>query len=115
MDILLDEDSESHRLVTLLQGSGHTVLTVTDLKLVGEEDEVILAHAKAEDRVLLTKNAKDFVALHKASTDHPGIMVHYPERGAALPSVVVVTAINLVEVSGIPVAGNLIVLNQFRP
>ncbi len=77
--MFIDEDSQAQRLVKLLRNAGHDVETVNEAGLSGFDDAVILEHARQEERLLLTQNCKDFEALHKANSNHPGILAVYQE------------------------------------
>jgi predicted nuclease of predicted toxin-antitoxin system len=55
-----------------LRERGVEVMTAAEAGLRGASDEVHLAHARAERRVLVSHDA-DFLRLHAAGTEHPGI------------------------------------------
>jgi len=59
-----------------LRRLGHDVLTMMETGQVGQAipDEAVLTFAQ-EERALLTLNRKHFVRLHKACSDHAGIIV----------------------------------------
>jgi predicted nuclease of predicted toxin-antitoxin system len=57
---------------------GHDAQHVRDLGLAGHTDDEVFARATAEDRVIVTENAGDFVALLDAATS----------RGIVTPPVV---------------------------
>ncbi|HEY7158829.1 MAG TPA: DUF5615 family PIN-like protein [Gemmataceae bacterium] len=79
MRIYLDEDIASALLTRLLRRAGHDVVMPADLGLGGEPDAVVLRNAIREDRVLLSRNYRDFENLHllvlEASGRHRGILV----------------------------------------
>lgn len=60
-----------------LRRLGHDVLTSYESGQAGRAvpDEDVLAFAVAEARILITLNRKHFVRLHKARSDHEGIIV----------------------------------------
>ena len=64
-------------VVEALRRLGHDVLTIQETGLAGTalEDEKVLAFAVAAERAVLTLNRRDFVALHKVSPNHSGIVV----------------------------------------
>ena len=70
MRMYLDDDSPSPVLARLLQDAGHDVQTPADVGKVGVNDQVHLAHAIAEDRVILTGNHKDFEQLQITGAKH---------------------------------------------
>jgi len=50
-------------VVARLQGAGHDAVGVRELELAGQDDQMVLARAVQEDRVLVTENAADFIPL----------------------------------------------------
>lgn len=98
MRLLLDEDSGAHSLVKALRADGHDVERVVDVGSLGSgaSDAAVYAHAVTDDRVLVTRNGADFVAIATLpqSPAHPGILViHYGGDGAALPVTTIARAI----------------------
>ena len=63
MRLLVDEDSQSKRLVHLLREAGHDVLTVAEVGLKAHEDAEVFAFAKREERVVLTRRGKELAAV----------------------------------------------------
>ena len=72
--LLVDEDLQARALVNLLRSAGHDVVTATGAGLGAASDQYVLAYARAQGRVLLTRNAGDFRDLHEVDSDHPGIL-----------------------------------------
>ncbi len=64
-------------VVEELRRLGHDVLTMLEDSKANQSisDEEVLALAVASNRVLLTINRKHFIALHRRSADHSGIVV----------------------------------------
>ncbi|MFO7885891.1 MAG: DUF5615 family PIN-like protein [Desulfobacteraceae bacterium] len=64
-------------VVEELRRLGHDVLTLQEAGYGGKAipDEVVLADAIRGQRMLVTINRKHFIALHKASSNHAGIVV----------------------------------------
>jgi predicted nuclease of predicted toxin-antitoxin system len=96
--LLLDEDSGAHSLLNALRAAGHDVERVVDVPALGTgaSDNGVFAHAVTDDRVLITKNGADFVAIAQqpGAPDHPGILVvHYDPVGANLPVATMVRAV----------------------
>src|SRR3954447_26035656 len=60
-----------------LRRLGHDVLTLQDTGRGGQAvpDEMVLAFASTEHRVLITLNRKDFKRLHLSHPDHAGIVL----------------------------------------
>jgi hypothetical protein len=64
-------------VVEELRRFGHDVLTTLGAGNAGKAlpDEVVLAFAVAEKRILVTLNRKHFIRLHASHPDHYGIIV----------------------------------------
>jgi predicted nuclease of predicted toxin-antitoxin system len=80
MRLCLDDDSVDPSLVRLLRRDGQDVQIPADVGLLGSSDQVHLAHAIRQQRVMLTRNYRDFDALHDlvtaaANGHHTGILV----------------------------------------
>jgi predicted nuclease of predicted toxin-antitoxin system len=78
--LYLDDDSVDPGLIRLLRRDGHDVEIPADVGLVGSSDQVHLAHAIRQRRVILTRNYRDFEALHDlvafaGNGHHAGILV----------------------------------------
>jgi predicted nuclease of predicted toxin-antitoxin system len=120
MRIFLDEDVASALLTQLLRRAGHDVLLRADLGLGGEPDAVVLRTAIREDRVLLSRNHRDFENLHvlvfEAQGRHSGILVERfdddPKHNVT--SKEIVRAIGDIEASGISLVNEYQILNQWQ-
>jgi hypothetical protein len=66
--LYLDEDAQQSSLIRALRARQVDVQTAQEAGLVGVPDEVQLAHAAEEKRVILTFNRGDFVKLHSVSS-----------------------------------------------
>jgi predicted nuclease of predicted toxin-antitoxin system len=80
MRILLDEQLSPSRVGDAIAGRGHDVRCVArEPALAGLTDEEVLAVAAAEGRVLVTRNARDFVPIARDWADagrrHAGLLV----------------------------------------
>ncbi|MDF0556605.1 DUF5615 family PIN-like protein [Kamptonema sp. UHCC 0994] len=64
-------------VVRFLRNFGHDVLTVQEAGNAnqGIPDEDVLAFAIDDNRIILTLNRDDFIALHRLQPDHAGIIV----------------------------------------
>lgn len=113
--LLLDEDTQARRLVGLLRARGHDVLTVGEAKQIGAPDGEVLTLAAGEDRVLLTRNCADYLALHERSTTHRGILCVYQEADPAKTMRYddIARALEKVESSGVPLVGMFLALNAW--
>jgi predicted nuclease of predicted toxin-antitoxin system len=120
MNIYLDDDSASRQLATLLQKAGHKVSIPGDLGISGAPDPMHLTQAIRSNRVLLTRNARDFNLLHElvmtAGGGHPGILLlHFdndPTRDLTPKGTV--AAVAKLENSGVRVSSMVHVLNHWR-
>lgn len=72
-------------VVSGLRRRGGDVLTVAEAGLAGATDEVHLARARAEGRVLFTRD-DDFLRLHADDSDHAGIV--YARRGTSIGDII---------------------------
>ena len=63
------------RVVELLRELEHDVLTVQEADNHGLSDEKVIAFAISRKRAVLTLNRKDFIKLHRLSSEHCGIIV----------------------------------------
>lgn len=75
MKWIIDEDLSPAVARRLREEDGHDAIHVRERGLLGQPDHVILEHAFAEDRILITANVKDFQKLARAREIHPGIIL----------------------------------------
>ena len=116
MRLLMDEDSQGRILVRRLREAGHDVLTVKEAGLHAHSDPEVFALARTENRVLLTRNVKDFEALHEAHAVHPGILVEHQDRDPAknMKEADIVRAIGNLQASGWSPAGQFVAINAWN-
>ena len=120
MRLYLDDDIVDPRLIRFLEQAGHDVQIPAEASMRGWADAVHLTHAIRNARIVMSHNRNDFRQLHDliiaASGHHPGILIaakdNDPTRDMTLRGIV--HAIGKVVASGIPVADDFIVLNQWR-
>lgn len=114
--MLLDEDTQARQLILLLRNAGHDVQTVSEANLTDQSDPSVLAHARHESRLVLTRNCGDFQALHRSGPPHPGILgvfqYNNPEKDMSYADIV--QAIANLTTSGWIFAGEFVVLNQWH-
>ena len=112
----MDEDSQARVLVRLLREAGHDLLTVSDAGLDGKDDGEVFAAACREDRVILTRNVRDFEALHEANAEHSGILVAHQDGDPAknMSYLDIVRAIANIESSGWDIASQFVSLNAWN-
>lgn len=114
--LLLDEDSQAKRLVSVLEQAGHEVLTINKVGLAGSSDDVVLNYAKEANLILLTHNCDDFEELHNLNPNHSGILAVYSNanRLKNMSFQAIAKAIMNLETSGISLANQFISLNSWN-
>lgn len=114
--LLVDEDTQAHRLVEMLRAEAHDVLTVSEASLTAKPDRTVLNFARSQQRVVLTRNCDDFLILHEAEPAHSGILAVYQDAALkkAMNYAAIVKAIANLESTRLPLAGEFIVLNQYN-
>jgi hypothetical protein len=116
MQLSLDEDTQAKVLVRLLVTKGIDVETVYDAGLAGKPDAEVLAYARVHSRVVLTRNANDFKALHDADSQHPGILVEHQDADPAknMSYEEIAEAIDKIIASGWDIQGQYVSINLWR-
>ena len=120
MRIYLDDNIASPLLRKLLNKAGHDVQLPSDVGMAGKLDALHLAHSIADDRVCLTSDHDDYVALQflikEAQGHHPGILVvrydNDPTRDLTPKGIV--GAIRKLEAGGVPMPNEYVILNHWR-
>lgn len=74
---LYSNENFPYPVVVELRRLGHDVLTVLEAGKAEQaiQDDAVLAFATAQERAVLTINRKHFIALHRATPNHAGIIV----------------------------------------
>ena len=111
--LLLDEDSQAKQLFRLLAKLGYDVESIASLNLNGSPDTLVLETAKAQGRVLVTRNCRDFALLHRADSSHPGIFLIYPVNDTTLEINLIVRGVENISSTLESVEGQLHVVNQW--
>src|ERR1043166_475282 len=79
MRLYIDADSCDETLIKLLRRAGHDVVSALETRTMHAHDADHLRWALEGNRVLVSRNHKDFEPLHKlilsAGGEHPGILV----------------------------------------
>jgi len=120
MNFYLDEDSIDPLLIRFLRRAGHDVAVPGEAGALGESDPVQMTHAIRQQRIFLTRNHQDFFEIHElirvAAGHHNGILVvrrdNDPNRDMSPRGVV--NSIEKYTRSGLNVADQFVVLNQWR-
>lgn len=105
--LLVDECSEATLLVKKLRAAQHDVLTVTEANLRNVRDADVFAAAIADNRIVLTNNPADFIALHDEkmaqNQTHPGLfLVYLRNMPTDMTYDQIVKAIENLEKTGVP-------------
>lgn len=116
LKLLIDEDSQAKVLVSMLRKAGHDVVTVNELGLMSQPDEVVLDYARRDNRIVLTHNCRDFKTLHETNPNHSGIFVIYENENyfRDMSRQEIVKAISNLEAAKIPLANQFICLNHWN-
>ncbi len=116
MRLLLDEDTQARRLVNLLRERGHDVLTVGEANRIVAPDSAVLTLASGANRVLLTRNCADYLALHERTATHSGILCVYQDSGPAksMRYEDIARALGNLEKSRLPLSGMFLALNAWN-
>ncbi|MGL6338431.1 MAG: DUF5615 family PIN-like protein [Waterburya sp.] len=116
LKLLIDEDSQAQPLVNLLRNANHDVLTVNKAGLMSQPDNIVLDYAIQNNRVLLTRNCRDFKALHEINLIHPGILAIYQEANPLkkMSHKDIVKAIANLEFANFSLANQFIALNHWN-
>jgi hypothetical protein len=111
--LLLDECSGAHTLVEGLNAAGHDVERSVDVLGSAAVDEAVLAYATESDRVLVTMNCDDFLALASDGRRHAGLLLHYRRANGGLTYDQIVTAVGNIASAFPTIGGMAISLNQW--
>ncbi|MBI3971434.1 MAG: DUF5615 family PIN-like protein [Chloroflexi bacterium] len=116
LGLYLDDCADSRELQRLLEDDGHRVVVPADAGLLGADDEDHFFYACRHGLVLLTKNPRDFVALHHKFPDHPGMLLVYQDNDVTrdMTHQEIVGVIRNLVSAEIPIAGQIHSLNHWR-
>lgn len=114
--IYIDDCAYNKLLVTRLEAAGHQVTIPVQAGTRQAADSVHFQYAQTNGLVLLTKNPKDFLALHAMDQKHSGMLLVYQDNDPArdMTSADIVRAIKNLEDAGIVFQGNCHSLNAWR-
>ena len=120
MRLYLDDDLDGNILISLLQHAGHAVVSPRVVGTRGVLDQAHLRYAADHDWVLLTANAKDFLALHvqwqQEGQGHSGMLLVYRENNLQRDMTFqeIARAVSRLEQAGIPLRNTYQNLNFWR-
>ena len=75
MKFFIDECLSPQVAIRLSESGKHEAVHPLHIGRRGEDDAVVLARCIAEDRIVVTENAKDFRKLAARETIHPGLVI----------------------------------------
>lgn len=75
MKFFIDECISPQVALRLNEGGLHSAVHPRDIGRRGDPDHVVLRNAIAEDRVIVTENARDFRGLVGREEIHPGLVI----------------------------------------
>ena len=120
MRLLIDENMSDPRLASRLRAQGHDPILAGDVGLLSTADPRVLIWAIAQAVPVLTRDVEDFTDLHDlimaAGGHHSGVLVvrfdndprhNMTHRG-------IVSALDKLESSGVPISDWIHVLNHWR-
>ena len=118
---MLTTTASIQSLLRQLRRDGHDVQIPADAGLAGSSDHVHLAHAIRDRRAVLTRNYKDFEALHDlvvlaANGHHVGILVVRYDNNPRnnMSSGDIARAVRNLEASGVAIADSYHELNHWK-
>ncbi len=121
MRLYIDDDSVDPTLVRLLRRERHDVQTPADVGLGGSSDQIHFAHAIRNRRAVLTRNYRDFEALHDlvafaANGHHEGVLVVRYDSNPRnnMSSGDIARALRNLEKAGVAIAGAYHELNHWQ-
>lgn len=118
MKLLVDEDTKAKLLMARLDDAGHDAVSTQDIGSDSAPDQEVFAIARKLGRIVLTKNADDYLALREANNapGHPGVLAIYQDAdpGKNMSYKDIVQAIDNIQVAGISLSDELIALNAWN-
>jgi hypothetical protein len=116
LPLYLDDCADGGPLRRVLTAEGHAVSGPEEAGLLGADDAEHFEYARRNGLALLTKNPRDFVDLHEQNQDHAGILLVYQDNDKRrdMQPADIARAISHLLASGLPIAGEVHVLNHWR-
>jgi predicted nuclease of predicted toxin-antitoxin system len=111
MRFLLDENL-SPKLVELLGGHGHDVVHVRDIELASASDEVVIAAASADDRILISADTDFGTLLARSHASRPSFVLIRRASGRRAIDQAALIIDNLVAVKADLEVGAIVVLGD---
>lgn len=120
LTIYLDDCSDDDDLIVFLTRASHTVISPRATGTRSWKDPDHLTYAATRGHVLLTHNPPDFRRLHRdwqaQRRTHAGIFIIYRDNNVRkdMTHPDIVRAIENLLASGLPIANEIYILNQWR-
>ena len=114
--IYVDDCAYDKLLVKMLEAVGHQVTIPAQAGIRKAADAVHFKYAQTTGLVLLTKNPKDFLALHAMDQNHSGILLVYQDNDPTrdMTPADIVRAIKNLEDAGVVLQRECHSLNAWR-
>jgi hypothetical protein len=120
MTCYLDDDLDQDLLIRLAALRSHRLLSPRTLGRSGDHDALHFLYAVSQGLRLVTRNAKDFAALHEFGLGigghHLGLLVVYEEadRRKNMRINDIVNALTKLEAANLSLGDQLVALNHYR-
>lgn len=120
MTCYLDDDLDQDLLIRLGAARSHRLISPRTLGRSGNHDALHFLYAASQDLPLLTRNAKDFAALHEFGLGigghHPVLLVVYQQadRRKNMRINDIVNALTNLEAANVALKDQLIAMNHYR-
>ncbi|MGH2371777.1 MAG: DUF5615 family PIN-like protein [Chloroflexota bacterium] len=116
LPLYLDDSAASRLLAHLSRAAGHHVVIPADVGLDRARDADHFAYDRQHGLALVTKNPADFKRLAAAAPNHGGLLLVYRDndRTRDMTDADIVQAIANLLAAGLPIAGQVHVLNHWR-
>jgi predicted nuclease of predicted toxin-antitoxin system len=111
MRFLLDENL-SPRLAGFLSAAGHDVLHLRDIGLSRASDEVVIARARTDDRVLVSADTDFGTLLARDGSASPSFLLMRRASGRRASEQAHLILDNLIAIEGDLMAGAIVVLGE---
>ncbi len=116
----LDDDIDQDLLIRLAAARSHQLLSPRSLGHSGDHDALHFLRAVSQRIPVMTRNAKDFEALHEFALGigghHFGLLIVYEEtdRKKNMRAHEIASALTNLESANVPLENQLIALNHYR-
>jgi hypothetical protein len=116
----LDDDLDQDLLIRLSARRAHQLISPRSVGTSGDPDALHFLYAVSQQIPIMTRNARDFEALHEFGLGigghHSGLIIVYDEddRRKNMRPAEIVAALSNLESASVPTTDQLIALNHYR-